>query len=67
MYSLQIRPRPGVNLLKWNLYDFIPEMNEFNGDKGYFAMVTHGLEAPPLQVHMEFNVRILILIAFYLN
>lgn len=31
-------------------------MDEFNGHKGYFAMVTHGLEAPPLELRMEFDV-----------
>lgn len=50
MYSLQIRTRPGVNLLKWNLF------NEINGDVSYFVRITHGLEAPPLQSIMEFNV-----------
>ncbi|XP_031617647.1 endoplasmic reticulum metallopeptidase 1-like [Contarinia nasturtii] len=57
LYSLQIRPKLGVKLLKWNLFDFIPEENEFNGDRGYFAMVTHGLEAPPLELHMEFDTK----------
>lgn len=66
MYSLQVRPRAGVNLKKWNLFDFIPEKNEFNGDRGYFAMVTHGLEAPPLQIHMEFDVNLFIGL-FYLK
>lgn len=56
LYSLQIRPKPGVKLIKWNLYDFIPEENEFNGHRGYFAMITHGLEAPPLELHMVFDV-----------
>lgn len=56
LYSLQIRPRPNVKLIKWNLYDFIPEPNVFKKDVGYFVMVTHGLEAPPLQLHMEFAV-----------
>lgn len=58
LYSIQIRPKPGVTLLKWNLLDFVPEPNEWNGEKAYFAMVTHGLEAPPLQVHLEFDVNI---------
>lgn len=61
MYSLQIRPRPHVELLKWNLLDFVPEPNEWNGKQGYFAMVNHGLEAPPLQLHMEF----LVMMPFY--
>lgn len=56
MYSIQIRPRIDVKLLKWNLLDFVPEPNEIYGQKAYYAMVTHGLEAPPLQVHMEFDV-----------
>lgn len=57
LYSLQIRPKPGVTLSKWNLLDYVPEMNNVNGHKGYFVMVTHGLEAPPFNVTMEFNVR----------
>lgn len=56
LYSLQIRPKTDVKLLKWNLLDFVPEPNELYGQKAYYAMVTHGLEAPPLQVHMEFDV-----------
>lgn len=56
LYSIQIRPKPGVTLLKWNLLDSVPEPNEFNGKTAYFVMVTHGLEAPPLQVHLEFDV-----------
>lgn len=58
LYALQIRLRPNVELVKWNLLDFIPEPNEWNGKPGYFIMVNHGLEAPPLQLHMEFNVMI---------
>lgn len=56
LYSIQIRPRPNVQLLKWNLLDFVPEQNDVNGHTGYYAMVTHGLEAPPLELHMEFDV-----------
>lgn len=57
LYSVQIRPRPNVELLKWNLLDFIPEPNEWNGKNGYFVMVNHGLQAPPLQLHLEFNTK----------
>lgn len=57
LYSLQIRPKPGVKLSKWSLLESVPEMNDVNGHKGYFVMVTHGLEAPPFNVTMEFEVR----------
>lgn len=56
LYSLQIRLRPNVELVKWSLLDIIPEPNEWNGKPGYFVMVNHGLEAPPLELHMEFDV-----------
>lgn len=56
LYSLQIRPSPGVNLSKWSLLDNVPEMNDVNGHKGYFVMVTHGLEAPPFNVTLELDV-----------
>lgn len=58
LYALQIRLRPNVELIKWSLLDIIPEPNEWNGKTGYFVMVNHGLEAPPLQLHMEFNVMV---------
>lgn len=58
LYSLQIRPKNGVKLINWNLLDNLPEPNEFLNEKAYFAMVTHGVEAPPLQVTLEFEVKI---------
>lgn len=67
LYGLQIRPRPNVELSKWSLLDFVPEPNEWNGKSGYFAMVNHGLEAPPLQLHMEFNVMLHNTIVFFFN
>lgn len=56
LYSLQIRPKQGVHLIKWNLLDAVPEPNEFYGVKAYFAMITHGLAAPPMDVILEFEV-----------
>lgn len=56
LYSIQIRPKPDVKFVKWNILDNVPEPNEFRGVEGYFALVTHGLEAPPLELHMEFEV-----------
>lgn len=56
LYSLQIRPHSDVKLLKWNLLDFVPEPNDVYEQKAYYVMVNHGLEAPPLQLHMEFEV-----------
>lgn len=56
LYSLQIRPSPGVNLSNWSLLDSVPEMNDVNGHKGYFVMVTHGLDASPLNVTLDLDV-----------
>lgn len=56
LYSLQIRPKPGVKLENWNLLEEVPEPNDFNGQKAYFAMVTHGLDAPPLNITLDFKV-----------
>lgn len=58
LYSLQIRPKTGVKLLNWNLLKSVPEPNEFQGVKAYFAMVTHGLEAPPMDIKLDFEVNI---------
>lgn len=56
LFSLQIRPKKGVDLVKWNLLDEVPEPNEFYGVKAYFVMITHGLDAPPMNVELEFEV-----------
>lgn len=53
---MQIRPKNGVHLVKWNLLDEVPEPNTFYGIKAYFVMVTHGVEAPPMNVELEFEV-----------
>lgn len=56
LYSLQIRPKSGVKLLKWNLLDKLQEEINENGFTGYIVMVNHGLAAPPLQVILTFSV-----------
>lgn len=56
LYSLQIRPKPGVELIKWNLLKEVPERNNVMGFTGYIVLVTHGLEASPLKVDLAFSV-----------
>lgn len=56
LYSLQIHTKPGVSLVNWDISDKVPEPNSWNGQKGYFVMVTHGLEAPPLNFTLSLEV-----------
>lgn len=56
LFSLQIRPKPDVELKYWDISDKVPEPNEYYGQKAYFVMVTHGLEADPMDVTLRFEV-----------
>lgn len=57
LYSLQIRPKPGVQLVKWNLLKEVPVQNYALGFTGYVVLVTHGLEAPPMKLDLVLSVR----------
>lgn len=56
LYSLQIRPKSGVKLVKWNLLDKLQEEINENGFTGYMVMFERGLEAPPKDVILTFSV-----------
>lgn len=56
LYSLQLRPKPGVKLVKWSLLDEVPEQNQVNSFTGYVAMINHGLSAPPMNVSLTLEI-----------
>lgn len=53
--SLQIRPKPDVDLVNWSLLDSVPEQNFYNDQRGYFVMITHGTEPTPFNVSLDFK------------
>lgn len=53
--SLQIRPKDSIQLTKWNLLNTVPQKNYFNNQRAYFVMITHGLEAEPMEISLEFK------------
>lgn len=53
--SFMLRPKPGVTLNNWNILPTIPEPNEYNEEKSYFVMITHGLKGDPMNVIIDLN------------
>lgn len=48
--------KPGVTLANWDISDKLPEANVWDGQRGYFVMVTHGLESPELNFTLDLEV-----------
>lgn len=45
LMSLQLQPRPGVRLVRWNVLDTgVPPPNVFQQREAYFVLMTHGLD-----------------------
>lgn len=55
LMSLQIRPKPGMTLANWNIMESVPEPNVYLNQKAYFVMITHGLEAPTMNITLNFK------------
>lgn len=56
--SLHIRTVGRCELASWSIIEAPPIPTEYNQRQEYFIMMTHGLDAPPMNITMEFNVRI---------
>jgi len=56
--SFLLRPKPTVQLNRWNILPTIPEPNEFNGENGYFVMITHGVDGEPMNVTLDLKTEI---------
>lgn len=76
LIALYIRPKENVTLYKWNIMKDVPQPNNFHDQKAYFVMITHGLEAPPMNITLDLKVSekfafkyfsILIYLHFYFN
>lgn len=57
LISMAIRPTKNVKLTKWNIMDAPPTPTEHGDKLEYFVMVTHGLQAGPMEVILDFEVR----------
>nr|XP_029712050.1 endoplasmic reticulum metallopeptidase 1-like [Aedes albopictus] len=55
--SLMIGPKSGVRLVNWSLLDELTTETEFNGQRGHFVLVTHGLPGEPWDITMDFEHR----------
>lgn len=53
LIALYIRPKENVTLYKWNIMKDVPQPNNFHDQKAYFVMITHGLEAPPMNITLD--------------
>ncbi|EAT48189.1 AAEL000778-PA [Aedes aegypti] len=53
--SIIIGPKPGVRLVNWSLLDELTAETEFNGQRGHFVLVTHGLAGDPWNITMDFE------------
>ncbi|XP_062551183.1 endoplasmic reticulum metallopeptidase 1-like [Armigeres subalbatus] len=53
--SLIIGPKVGVRLVGWSLLDELTAETEFNGQRGHFVLITHGLPGEPWNVSMDFE------------
>lgn len=54
--SLSIRPKKNVKIIKWSLTPEIPQPVNWNNDTTYFAFISHGSNAPPLNITINFKV-----------
>lgn len=58
--SVQIRPKDGVILEYWSLFDSVPPEMVYNNQTFYFIMITHGMEEEFLNFTLHFHVRLII-------
>lgn len=58
LMSFLIQPKNGVSLVNWNIIDSVPEPNVYYGKKAYFVMITHGLEAPPMNITLDLKTKL---------
>lgn len=66
LISMAIRPTKNVKLTKWNIMDAPPTPTEHGGME-YFVMVTHGLQAGPMEIILDFEVRTRLLYHEFMN
>lgn len=53
LVSFLVRPKPSVSLNGWSLLKNVPESTDFNGQKSYLVMITHGLEVGPMNITLS--------------
>ncbi|XP_058460663.1 endoplasmic reticulum metallopeptidase 1-like [Malaya genurostris] len=51
--ALVIGPKPGVSLTKWDIVSEIPDPIEFNGQRGYFVLISSGLNPGPMNITLQ--------------
>lgn len=54
--TLSVRPKKNVHLSKWSLTPDVPSPVNWNNDTAYFAFISHGSNAPPFNVTLNFKV-----------
>jgi hypothetical protein len=52
LISFMVRPKSTISLKKWSFTPTIPEPNVWNNQQAYFVMITHGLDAGPMNITM---------------
>lgn len=56
MNSIQLRTKGKVKFTNWNIMDTPPIPTEFTDRDEYMVMVTHGLDAEPMHITLDFEV-----------
>lgn len=56
--SLMLRPKPGIELIGWNILPTIPDPNDYNNEQSYFVMITHGLKGDPMNVILDLKSKV---------
>ncbi|XP_053687100.1 endoplasmic reticulum metallopeptidase 1-like [Sabethes cyaneus] len=51
--SLVIGPRAGVTLIQWNLVEQLASPIEFNGQRGYFVLISSGINPGPMNFTLQ--------------
>ena len=67
LLSFQLVLRPNVLLQKWNLTPNVPEPNDFYDNKGYFVMMTKGLDVNSTVVVLDLMVSVSLILSLSLT